>query len=135
MHTHVETIDHELDQPKKYLINDDDFEEGADDSVGEISPLATVLGVLCFPCTLMCSFFCVRENTEAVVLHYGKFTGVRRTAGLHFVNCWGRDLRVVTRQKQSLHLPITKIVDKTGNPVNVSGIVVFYNIDSKKKCN
>jgi len=99
---------------------------------GSSSPCALCLGFACFPCTLCCSFFCIRENTEAVILHFGKFTGVERSPGLHFSNCWGRELRTVTKQKQSLHLPVTKIVDKTGNPLNVSGIVVFYNQDCKK---
>jgi len=74
----------------------------------------------------------VRENTEAVILHYGRYSGTEPDPGLHFTNCWGREIRVVTKQKQSLHLPITKIVDKAGNPLTVSGIVVFYNQESKK---
>jgi len=61
-------------------INDADIEI----EPGKISPCATCLGLACFPCTLMCSCFCVRENTEAVILHFGKYTGVERDAGLHF---------------------------------------------------
>jgi len=125
---------------KTYVVdpheeNEDELPEEDDKGhvePGSVSPCALCLGIGCFPFTLMCSCFCVRENTEAVILHFGKFTGVEQDPGLHFNNCWGREVRVVTKQKQSIHLPITKIVDKTGNPLNVSGIVVFFNENSKK---
>jgi len=44
----------------------------------------------------------------------------------------GVEVRHISRQKQSIYLPATKIIDKTGNPLLVGGIVVFYYSDSKK---
>eukprot|EP01124_Arcella_intermedia_P017526 TRINITY_DN24297_c0_g1_i1.p1 TRINITY_DN24297_c0_g1~~TRINITY_DN24297_c0_g1_i1.p1 ORF type:complete len:293 (-),score=64.92 TRINITY_DN24297_c0_g1_i1:52-852(-) len=102
------------------------------DANGYCSPISLVMGVLCFPLTLCGSFYSVREKHEVVLLVCGKYAGIEKEPGLHFYNCWGRDLRPVSKQIQSLHLPITKIVDKAGNPLNVSGIVVFWNSNTKK---
>jgi len=102
------------------------------DSYGTESPLALGLGIVCFPFTLLCSWYTVRENNEAVILQFGRYAGVETNPGLHFYNCCGREIRTVTKQKQTLHVPITKIVDKTGNPLHVSGIVVFSFLNSKK---
>jgi len=76
--------------------------------------------------------FTVREQHEAVLLVYGKYSGIYKEPGLHFSNCWGRELRYVSKQRQSISLPATKIVDKSGNPLIVSGIVVFWNENSKR---
>jgi len=81
---------------------------------------------------LLGSWFTVREKQENVLLVFGKYSGIYKTPGLHFANCWGRELRTVSKQKQSIHLPVTKIVDKAGNPLNVSGIVVFWNENTKR---
>jgi len=93
---------------------------------------AMCLGVSFFPCTLLCSWFEVREQHEAVLLNFGQLTGVETRPGIHFRNCWGRTIKVVSKQKQSISLPPTKIVDKSGNPLMVSGIVVFFFEDSQK---
>jgi len=110
----------------------DDHDPGVGHGGCGCHPLATCVGIFCFPCTFMGSFYCVRENNEAVILTCGKYTNVTKDAGLHCSNCWGREIRTVSRQKQTLHVPLIKIVDKTGNPLNVSGIVVFCIQNSKR---
>jgi len=112
--------------------HDDEEEQYDRPTGGGCHPLATCIGILCFPCTFMGSFYCVRENNEAVILNCGKYTEVTQDPGLHCSNCWGREIRTVSRQKQTLHVPLMKIVDKTGNPLQVSGIVVFCIQNSKK---
>jgi len=96
------------------------------------SGLSTCLGVFCFPCTLMCSWYCIREQEEAVLLNYGKYTGIEKTPGCHFKNCFGREIRSVSKQKISINLPETKVIDANGNPIIVSAIVLYYVEDSKK---
>jgi len=107
-------------------------EEHNNDQVAAYSPLACFLGTLCFPFTLCFGCFTVREQHEAVLLVYGKYSGIYKDPGLHCSNCWGRELRTVSKQRQSISLPPTKIVDKSGNPLIVSGIVVFWNENSKR---
>jgi len=111
---------------------DTEHDEPAEPAGQSCHPMAACIGVLCFPCTIMGSCYCIRENNEAVILNCGKYSEVVKEPGIHFSNCWGREIRTVSRQKQTLHVPLIKIVDKTGNPLNVSGIVVFCIQHSKK---
>jgi len=99
---------------------------------GKTSILSTVLGVICFPCTLLCSWYTIREQEEAVLLNYGKFSGIETEPGCHFRNCFGREVRKVSKQKISINLPETKVIDANGNPIIVSAIVLYYFEDSKK---
>jgi len=80
----------------------------------------------------MCSWYCVREQQEAVLLNYGRFTGIETKSGCHFKNCFGREIRNVSKQKISINLPETKVIDANGNPIIVSAIVLYFFEDSKK---
>lgn len=106
--------------------------DGESSDKGGTSPLSLVLGVACFPFTLCCSWYTVKEREEVVVLNYGKYTGTVKDSGVHFTNCFGRDLRHVSTQNVSLDLPNTKVVDLNGNPLEVSGIVI-YKIENTKR--
>jgi len=99
---------------------------------GGLSPLAAVLSVICCPFTLLCSWYVVSEKEEAVLLSYGSFNAIEKDAGCHFATCFGRDLRKVNKRIQSLDLPNTKVVDRSGSPLIVSGIVVFHIDDAKR---
>jgi hypothetical protein len=55
----------------------------------------------------------------------GKYTDLYTEPGCYFKNCWGRELRRVSKQKTSINLPNVKILDLNGNPLHVSGIVVY----------
>eukprot|EP01127_Copromyxa_protea_P013860 TRINITY_DN3770_c0_g1_i1.p1 TRINITY_DN3770_c0_g1~~TRINITY_DN3770_c0_g1_i1.p1 ORF type:complete len:256 (-),score=43.38 TRINITY_DN3770_c0_g1_i1:42-809(-) len=74
----------------------------------------------------------VREVEDGVVLVWGEYQGTITEPGLYCLNPAGLEIRRVSRQKQSVHLHPTKIVDKTGTPLMVSGIVVYYFSDPKK---
>jgi len=74
----------------------------------------------------------VQEQEEVVLLNFGKYTGTVRTPGCHFANFCGRDIRRVSKQKISIDLPETKVVDRNGNPLRISAIVVFSIVNSKR---
>lgn len=95
-------------------------------------PLALCLGITFFPLTLLCSWFTVQEQEEVVVLNFGKYTGTEREPGVHFNNCFGRELRKVSTQKKSIDLNTTKVVDGNGNPLLVSAIVVYHFVNTKR---
>jgi len=106
---------------------------GDDDPIEvKSSPLALCLGITFFPFTAMCSWFSLQENEEVVVLNYGKYAGTIKEPGIHFKNCFGRDLRRVSKRKISIDLPITKVIDKNGNPLQISGIVVYQYVNTKR---
>lgn len=96
------------------------------------SSLANFLGCICCPLTALGSWIPVQTRTEAVVLHFGALTGVYATPGCHFINCWGRDIRVISTAAQSIDLKKTKILDKNGNPLLVSAIIVYHIVDTKR---
>lgn len=98
----------------------------------ETSCVATCVGLLCLPFTLMCSWYVVNEKTQVVQLNCGKFHGVEKEPGCHWANCAGRDLRRVDMRIQSLELPNSKVVDKNGSPLIVSGIVCWHISNAKR---
>lgn len=102
-----------------------------DDEIGS-SSLATACMYLCLPPTLLCSWVAVQQRTEAVVLHYGTYTGTVKEPGCHFINCCGRELRMISTAAQSIDLPQTKILDKNGNPLLVSAIIVYHVVNTKR---
>lgn len=94
-------------------------------------------GDLCCPSALSC--FCssivpcvwiggcktLSESEEMVFLVNGKLAARRRQPGLFCVNpCCTKSIVVSTRQ-QSLDLPMSKIIDKKGNPIKISAIVNY----------
>ena len=48
------------------------------------------------------------------------------------VNPIGREVRIVPTALQTLNLPRQKILDKRGNPLNVSAIVVYKIVNTKR---
>lgn len=96
------------------------------------SGCATLVGALCFPATLMCSWFTLSENEEAVIMHCGKYSGKLTEPGCHFVNMCGRQLLTVSTKVVSHDLKNTKVVDANGNPVNVSAVITYKVCDVEK---
>lgn len=66
------------------------------------------------------------ENYEAVLLYYGKYAGVKDGAGVHCSNPCGRDVRNISKRKQVVQIPLSKVADLNGNPLDVSAVVTFY---------
>jgi len=124
------------DNPKtKIMTADDDDDEdytGNDVFEGKTSPLAIACGAAFFPLTALFSWFTVQEQEEVVILNYGKYSETVATPGCHFHNFCGRDLRRVSKRKISVDLPTTKVVDRNGNPLLISGIVVYHFVNSKR---
>lgn len=109
-------------------VHDEDQEEiFADDPADHAgcSIPATICCLLTCPITVLSSFFVVNVNEEVVVLNCGKYTDLYKEPGCYFKNCIGRELRRVSKQKTSINLPNVKILDLNGNPLHVSGIVVY----------
>eukprot|EP00041_Stephanoeca_diplocostata_P029891 m.891057 g.891057 ORF g.891057 m.891057 type:complete len:293 (-) comp23652_c1_seq44:586-1464(-) len=100
------------------------------------TPARSIPADLCMCCFLpaacLLSWVQVQENTEAVSLHYGKYTGTVRKTGCHFINYCGRELRIVSIAAQSIDLPLMKVLDGNGNPLLVSGLVVFHVRHTKR---
>jgi len=102
------------------------------DQPGNPSVVSLILGIIFCPFTLCGSCFTVDQNQEIVTLNYGRYTGVVKEPGLHFQNCFGRELIPISKAKNTMELPHTKVIDKNGNPVMVSGVVFYYYRNTRK---
>jgi len=113
---------------KSYRIEDD-----AKDNIqpGEFSALSCILGIIGFPVAVF-SCYSLNEKEEAVILRWGKFDEQVSAPGCHWSNNCGRDLRKINTAKLTLELPVTKIIDLNGNPLNVSAIITFYYNDVRR---
>jgi regulator of protease activity HflC (stomatin/prohibitin superfamily) len=101
------------------------------DKVGT-SQLALCQCIACCPLTMMCSWVPIATRTELVVLNYGSYTGTYKVPGCTFINCWGREMHVISTAAQSIDLAVTKILDKNGNPLLVSAIIVYHIVNTKR---
>jgi len=94
--------------------------------------LGTIGSILCFPLCFPFSFFVVQEKEEAVILCCGKYSKTVTEPGCHYYGCCGRDIRKVSKTKVSCDLPNMKVIDKVGNPIIISGVLVYHFVNTKK---
>jgi len=110
-------------------------EEFEDDDINEEAPscslLSCFLGTLCFPFAIP-SCFVVTPREEVVVLNFGKYDGIVKTPGCHYICCMGRTLLRVNTKVKSVQIAETKTIDKNGNPLIINGIL-SYQIKNPKK--
>lgn len=106
--------------------------DGEDTDTHGNNACATFFGILCFPATLCCSFYTVRERTNAVKLHCGTYTGTETEPGCHFSNCFGRELKTIQTGVISVDLPNVKVIEKAGSPINVSAVVTYRIVNAKR---
>eukprot|EP01136_Pigoraptor_vietnamica_P012404 Opistho-1_new@3997 len=85
-----------------------------------------------FPCIAPFCCYTVTQGTEAVVLHYGKYSGTNRQAGCSCTPIFGREIRYVSVRKSTINLKDIRVLDLHGNPIIVSCVVVFAVVDSRK---
>eukprot|EP00126_Sphaerothecum_destruens_P002729 Sdes_comp16158_c0_seq1m5402 len=96
------------------------------------SVCATVLGLICCPLTLLCSWYTIAEREEAIILQFGKYHRQVKKPGIHFTNFFGRDIRTITTKKITVDLPLVKVADYNGNPLLVSAVVCYQYINPMK---
>jgi len=112
-------------------------EEDIDDHLedlpeGGCNVLSCILGGIFCPFTICGSLYSLQEREEAVILRWGKYETTVADPGIHFTNCFGREMRRVMKTKRAMHLQKEKVVDGNGNPLVVSGIVTFFFESSKR---
>jgi len=95
------------------------------------SPLSCLLGTVCFGIGL-CSCFTVAPKEEVVLLNFGKFNGIVKDPGCHFVCSVGREIRRVSTKVKSIMIPETKTIDVNGNPLIINGILAYQIRNSKR---
>lgn len=74
----------------------------------------------------------VSEKEEVAVLYWGKYAGTLREPGLHWLNPWGFEQRKMTAAQHTMNLAKIKVLDARGNPVVISGVVLYAGTSAKK---
>jgi len=95
------------------------------------SALSAVLSILC-PCAWLCSIRTIQQNEQAAVMAWGQYAGSIMKPGLTIINPCGIELRKASTARTSLDLKDVRCSDAKGNPIIVSGNVI-YKIYSVKK--
>jgi len=94
--------------------------------------LASAIWCMCFPCLLPMSFSVVEQNTELVTLNMGALSNVYTEPGCTLLNPVWLEKLVVSKARVSRDLPETKVIDYNGNPIIVSGVVVYRWTDTAR---
>lgn len=85
-------------------------------------PLCTVL---CCICVLPCSFIQIGEREESVIQRFGRYEKTYKKPGLRFLNPVGVKATKISTADISVDLPKQKLVDGNGNPLDVSGVLIY----------
>jgi regulator of protease activity HflC (stomatin/prohibitin superfamily) len=96
-----------------------------------LNPLLTVF---CFPCVCSSSCIQVDQRQVAVVQYWGRYSYTEHEPGLHWMHCCGRAVTKVSTADISMDLPQQKMSDWNGNPLDVSGVIMFKVANAFKAC-
>jgi regulator of protease activity HflC (stomatin/prohibitin superfamily) len=79
-----------------------------------------------------CSCKVINQNEHAAVMSWGKYVGSITSPGIQIINPIGVELRKVSTQRKAIDIKDLKCTDGKGNPIFVSGNII-YRITSAKK--
>lgn len=78
------------------------------------------------PCVVCNSYVEIKEKTQMVLYHNGKYDRTIKTAGYQWVNSlWYNQRITIPTARLSFNMPAVKMVDMTGTPLLVSGVVSY----------
>jgi regulator of protease activity HflC (stomatin/prohibitin superfamily) len=67
-----------------------------------------------------------------VVLRFGKYVGTVRHEGIRWIHPVGRSLRRIPTRDLTLHIDTATVVERNGNPILISAVVVYRVEDTRK---
>lgn len=85
-----------------------------------------------FPPILLFGFFIVNPREEMVVLRFGKYVGTVQHEGIRWVHPVGRRLKRIPTRDMTLHVNTSTVVERNGNPILISAVVVYRVEDTRK---
>lgn len=78
------------------------------------------------------SMVIIAPREEVIVLSFGRFVETIQREGLHWIQPIGRELRRIPTQDITLHVPTSTVVERNGNPILISAVVVYRVEDTRK---
>ncbi|MBI5757174.1 MAG: SPFH domain-containing protein [Planctomycetales bacterium] len=94
--------------------------------------LLVVVVSIFFPPILLFGFFVVNPREEMVVLRFGKYVGTVASEGIRWIHPVGRSLRRIPTRDLTLHMETSTVVERNGNPINISAVIVYRVLDTRK---
>jgi regulator of protease activity HflC (stomatin/prohibitin superfamily) len=91
-----------------------------------------VLVTILFPPILLAGFFIVNPRQEVVVLRFGKYVETIKQEGIRWSHPLGRSLRKIPTQDITLQVDTATVVERNGNPILISAVVVYRVEDTRK---
>jgi regulator of protease activity HflC (stomatin/prohibitin superfamily) len=86
------------------------------------------IGTLGF--VLLFGFIVVNPREEIVVLRFGKFVTVLKKQGICWIHPVGRTLHRIPTRDMTHDIPVTTVLERNGNPIQISAIIVYRVEDS-----
>lgn len=80
----------------------------------------------------ICGMYTVGPRETILILHNGRLTGIESQPGCHWAAACCRSMRAVTTQDIVWNMPLLKMLDSKGVPIQVSAILVYRVVDAKK---
>ncbi|SFI16011.1 SPFH domain-containing protein [Planctomicrobium piriforme] len=78
-----------------------------------------------FPPILLAGFVVLGPREEIVVLRFGKYVKTLKQQGICWIHPVGRRLHRISTQDNTLEIHGTTVVEKNGNPIQISAVVVY----------
>lgn len=94
--------------------------------------LLDVIAAIFLPLTFCAGCVTVNEKEEVIVQRFGEYKKTITEPGLHW--CYPNQLQTshISTKLNTLDLKNVKIIDSVGNPINVSAVIVYKVVNSKK---
>lgn len=91
-----------------------------------------ILTTLIFPPILLFGFYVVLPRQEVVVLSFGRYITTHKRPGINWMHPTGRSLIRISTKDTTLDITKATVVERNGNPIHVSAVVVYKVVDSQK---
>lgn len=92
----------------------------------------TLLITLIFPPILLFGYYIVNPRQEIVVIRWGKYIKTVKNQGIRWSHPVGRHLHRLSTQDTTLDIATTTVVERNGNPILISAVVIYRVEDSRK---
>ncbi len=105
-----------------------------DDVTGLLCVAAILGGILFVPAWsfFLRGFFVVEPRQAHVLLYWGKYRRTVDAPGLTWVFPLGLDRRILHTRDVVLQIPLTTVVEKNGNPIQVSAVAIYRVKDPRR---
>jgi Membrane protease subunits, stomatin/prohibitin homologs len=104
----------------------------ADEHQGTMELFLVVLVSILCPPVLLWGFFVVNPREEIVVVRFGKYVTTLKSQGICWIHPVGRRLIRVSTRDTTLDISTTTVVERNGNPIEISAVVVYRAEDTVK---